>query len=310
MNVSFFIKIDSLKARIIIHGKYPFRNRLMRQFSELTIADGGITTELYLTGRHGDAERFASGAAGADIVIACGGDGTNHGVVNGLMQIPADERPAFGFIPCGSGNDFARNFKEVGPMSLIKKLKPGFTTESIDLLHISTAAHQRHALNMITCGIGAEIAATVNRRKFIMPAAFNYYSAIIAWLLRYRAPEIRITSEEQEASGPVFLAAFGNGVYAGHGLGLNPGAVLNDGHMGLTTIGNVGVFDFLRYQGTLKRAEQVQDERVCYSRTSGAHIEVFSGRLAIECDGEPLTILAAGEGARIKNVPGAIRLLA
>ena len=40
-------------------------------------------------------------------VVAMGGDGTIHEVINGLMAVPEDKRPALGIVPIGSGNDFA-----------------------------------------------------------------------------------------------------------------------------------------------------------------------------------------------------------
>jgi diacylglycerol kinase (ATP) len=48
-----------------------------------------------------------AGEQGYDLVVAVGGDGTVHEVINGLMQVPAKTRPALGIVPLGSGNDFA-----------------------------------------------------------------------------------------------------------------------------------------------------------------------------------------------------------
>ena len=48
-----------------------------------------------------------AGEQGYEMIIAIGGDGTAHEVINGIMQLPADRRPAFGVVPVGSGNDFA-----------------------------------------------------------------------------------------------------------------------------------------------------------------------------------------------------------
>ena len=45
--------------------------------------------------------------AGYEMIIAVGGDGTVHEVINGLMQIPEDQRPKLGVVPLGSGNDFS-----------------------------------------------------------------------------------------------------------------------------------------------------------------------------------------------------------
>lgn len=56
----------------------------------------------------GHARDIAAGAADFDTVIALGGDGIIHETVNGLMTIDCDRRPAFGVIPVGSGNDYAK----------------------------------------------------------------------------------------------------------------------------------------------------------------------------------------------------------
>lgn len=54
------------------------------------------------------AEKLATNARAFDTVLVLGGDGIIHEAANGLMRIPASERPAFGVIPMGSGNDYAR----------------------------------------------------------------------------------------------------------------------------------------------------------------------------------------------------------
>lgn len=46
-------------------------------------------------------------AEGCSLLVCSGGDGTANEVIRGLMQLPAEKRPVFGFIPCGSTNDFA-----------------------------------------------------------------------------------------------------------------------------------------------------------------------------------------------------------
>ncbi len=46
-------------------------------------------------------------AAGGDTVIAAGGDGTVHAVVNGLMKIDQGNRPKMAIVPLGTANDFA-----------------------------------------------------------------------------------------------------------------------------------------------------------------------------------------------------------
>ena len=71
--------------------------------------DSGVTYEIIKTGHRGHGEDLAKAAAeaGADMVVAAGGDGTINEVGRGLLNTNA----ALGVIPAGSGNGFARNVK-------------------------------------------------------------------------------------------------------------------------------------------------------------------------------------------------------
>ena len=64
--------------------------------------------DLVLTERMGHAKELAAQATGYRTVIALGGDGVIHEVVNGLMTQKEDARPALAVLPVGSGNDFAQ----------------------------------------------------------------------------------------------------------------------------------------------------------------------------------------------------------
>ena len=72
------------------------------------LSEGAAT--LVLTERAGQASELAEQAAhdGFDLVVALGGDGVANEVANGLMRVPEAQRPAFGLLPVGSGNDYAR----------------------------------------------------------------------------------------------------------------------------------------------------------------------------------------------------------
>lgn len=61
---------------------------------------------VYSTTGRGDATRVVvEEGANYDIIVAFGGDGTLHEVINGLMQLAV--RPLLGYIPAGTTNDFA-----------------------------------------------------------------------------------------------------------------------------------------------------------------------------------------------------------
>ncbi|MBM6773997.1 diacylglycerol/lipid kinase family protein [Olsenella profusa] len=80
-------------------------------FAERFLASWGSATrgfEVRRTTGPGEAVGMAEAADGFDTVVALGGDGVIHEVVNGLMARPAADRPQLGVIPLGSGNDYAR----------------------------------------------------------------------------------------------------------------------------------------------------------------------------------------------------------
>jgi YegS/Rv2252/BmrU family lipid kinase len=69
---------------------------------------GSIPHDSVVTEHTGHAAELAEAAEGYDVVVAVGGDGTVHEVMNGLMAHPAERRPVLGLLPTGSGNDTRR----------------------------------------------------------------------------------------------------------------------------------------------------------------------------------------------------------
>jgi diacylglycerol kinase family enzyme len=86
---------------------WPVASNIRRVADELGGADWSGTVY------PGHAAEIAENAArqGYKRVVATGGDGTIHEVINGLMAVEAEKRPLLGIVPVGSGNDFAGTLK-------------------------------------------------------------------------------------------------------------------------------------------------------------------------------------------------------
>lgn len=70
--------------------------------------DESFNVYVYTTTARGDATRIArEEGPGVDRIVAFGGDGTLSEVINGVMHLPAKDRPELGYIPAGTTNDFA-----------------------------------------------------------------------------------------------------------------------------------------------------------------------------------------------------------
>lgn len=248
---------------------------------------------------------LAKDCSGFDLVISCGGDGTNNEVINGIMQIPNSKRPVWSYVPCGSANDFARMFAPSTLFGILTAFHQN-NVRSLDLICLTHSSQKKYALNMVTCGIGAEIAKTVNSRKSRLPSSLNYYSAILWWLAKYSAPTISVKHSQQCFDKQTLLLALGNGKFAGNGLGLCPNAFVNDGFMAITHIENVGVIDFIKYQRTLKQCRKVDDVRVNYDSGTAMELSVIKGKLPIETDGEFYATISAGSTLSMQIIPNAL----
>lgn len=87
-------------------GKGTLKNKLSDVVELFMQADFVVT--VFATRRPGEATDIVKNmGASYDRVICAGGDGTLHEVTHGLMELPLDKRPACGYIPAGTVNDFA-----------------------------------------------------------------------------------------------------------------------------------------------------------------------------------------------------------
>jgi diacylglycerol kinase (ATP) len=96
--------------------------------------------------------------AGFDTIIACGGDGTVHEVLNGLMLIGAGSGAALGVIPLGSGNLLATDLgmprnPEAAARALLAsrrvELHPG-------VISFETKAGPHKRWFIVAAGVGAD----------------------------------------------------------------------------------------------------------------------------------------------------------
>ena len=85
----------------------------------------------------GHATQLAAQAAaeGYDTVVCCGGDGTFNETVAGLMTVERKMRPALGYIPAGSTNDFASSMGLTGVIREAARVTVGSSRARIDVGH-------------------------------------------------------------------------------------------------------------------------------------------------------------------------------
>lgn len=264
---------------------------------------------VWLTEHEGDAVRMAADAAEYDTVIALGGDGVTHEVVNGLMTIPESDRPRLGVIPVGSGNDFARTLgmtKNKPERALAEVL--GGEERDLDLGRVN----DRYFMETLSFGVDAAIAHDTTKRR----EAHGYRSGSGMYLtsgIRLMAGGLkgwpyRANIDGRALEGIDVAFAVQNGKTYGGGFRICPDAVPNDGFLDLCLtvekpnhIHSMYLFGLIRF-GRHKRSRKLHMQKV-------RHLEVeFVGDEQPPCqiDGE----VYEAKRYVIDVVPAALRVIA
>lgn len=184
--------------------------------------------DLIYTKNANDAKKIASTKQGYDTMIAVGGDGVIHETVNGLMMLKRKDRPKFGIIPVGSGNDYARS---LGVSFDTKKAVHQLMTSNIKNLDIGKVNDQYFA-ETLSFGLDAGIAlGTMELRKKTNSTGFLLYfkSGIDQILHHYHTYNYTLKLDDKKLDGESIIIAVQNGVTYGGGFQICPKASMEDG---------------------------------------------------------------------------------
>ncbi len=85
-------------------GKGIIEEQLASIINYYNVSEYEVT--VYISQYSGHIEKIArERGSNFDVLVCCGGDGTLNETVNGIMSL--EKKPALGYVPCGSTNDFA-----------------------------------------------------------------------------------------------------------------------------------------------------------------------------------------------------------
>ena len=182
-----------------------------------------------LTEHTGHAEAIAAKARRYDLVVAAGGDGTTHEVLNGLMRISERSRPALGLLPTGSGNDTRRTL--------------GISTDLAEAaLQLRTGERRRFDVglcngiyfnNSFAAGLDAKVTAKAVEYKVTTKRSglWLYLTALLHVLfhdLNSFELDISFDGESPEMHDTLIVAVMNGPTYGG-GFFITPDAIPTDG---------------------------------------------------------------------------------
>ena len=180
-----------------------------------------IDYEIFETKAKGHARELAASFGGGTI-IAAGGDGTFHEVLNGIDT----ENCRLGFVPSGRGNDFAATMGlERKPLKALDVILDG-TPAEIDYID---AGGGLRCLNV--CGTGLDVAVLENvaNKK---DTKFTYLMSLLYCIMHFTPYELDVQIGDDEIRRfSCIMAGVCNGKQFGGGIKLSPNSSLTSGKL-------------------------------------------------------------------------------
>ncbi|WP_177604848.1 diacylglycerol kinase family protein [uncultured Phocaeicola sp.] len=190
----------------------------------------------------GSVERLARTLAnnGYRTIVIVGGDGAINDAINGIMtsDVPDKREIAFGIIPNGIGNDFAKywgldsdDYKGAVDVIINRRLR------KVDVGVFSYFDGDKHVvryfLNAVYMGLGARIVLITNETKrFWGIPLISYLSSLFLVAFERKLHRMHLKVNDEHIRGRIMAVAIGSA----RGYGLTPSAVPYNGWLDVSVI--------------------------------------------------------------------------
>lgn len=248
------------------------------------------------TSAPGDAKALAEQGVneGFRTIVAAGGDGTVHEVVNGLAGSDA----CLGILPVGTMNVFALELGIPGNLDLAWEIIEEENVRKIDL----PAADKEYFVQLAGAGLDAEVVKNtpLDSKKILGPLS---YVLSLAQMTAQKPPVIHLELAEGIQRKGCFVL-IGNGRFYGGPLMLFRNAKVDDGLLDVVIFKNQSPWDTVRYIHAILTGSHEKLDDVEYLQTSSVHL-TSDGSVPVELDGE----VSGRLPRRFFLRPGALKVL-
>ena len=311
------------------------RGAFARRWPPVAAALGvrGLEHVVELTTRPGEATELARRAAdeGARLVVAVGGDGTLHEVVNGLLGGSRDggAGPMVGLVSAGRGSDYARGAgMSADPALLVDRFARALDGDSSVVHQVDAGAVRYRATRWVGGRAVDGPAADANTRWFVnaagvgispfiaqrvsrFPARLGAYLYTVAGLVtiidwRDRLVELGWDDGTRDKM-PVESVEVALGPYEGGGMWVAPGADPADGLFDVVVVGAMSRIETLTFSWRIRSGDHLRSPAVSIRRSRTLTLRALDelGAIYLQADGE----LMGRDPFRFDIVPAALRLV-
>ena len=235
------------------------------------------------------------------LIVAVGGDGTIHEVVNGLIADDKAVNPEtrLGVVGAGTGCDFIKTFGIPSSPSHAVVHLDGHESFPIDIGKITFSENGqevvRYFANVAEAGLGARVVERAARLpRFLGPTV--YFFAFWMTVARHRPAQVQVDLMTRTYKGPMNNMVIANGQFFGGGMKIAPKAAPTD-----------GVLDFQIEHASKREAIAVMPK--VYKGQHVPHPDILEAkRVQASIDSDPPLLIEA-DGEVLGYTPARFELL-
>jgi diacylglycerol kinase (ATP) len=203
---------------------------------ERVLKDSGLDYRIVRTTHPGHAAQAAREAldGGERYLVAAGGDGTIHEVVNGMLDgdQPVAADAVLGVLASGSGCDFVRSFGLPGDAVEGARHLAGDGVRRVDVGKVTCVAGSaqtvRYFPNIAEAGLGAAVVARASQLPgFLGPA--KYFCGFWLTLPGFRPGTVRLDADGEVFQWSAYNVVVANCRFYGGGMQISPKSEPDDG---------------------------------------------------------------------------------
>lgn len=241
----------------------------------------------------GDATRLTREAlrAGAERIIAIGGDGTINEVVNGFFEngLAIAPEASFGVIPFGTGGDFRKTLKMPTEITDAAAVIASNQRTKIDVgkLEFTTMAGTpatRMFVNIASFGVSGVVDRLVNESgKKLGRLSFMYATARATWSYKNQRVQLVLDGKDR-VEATINTVAVANGRFFGGGMMVAPNAEIDDGQFDVIAIGDLGFRELITSGQRLFKGTHLTMDKVTARRAKVVEAEAIDPGAVVELD--------------------------
>jgi diacylglycerol kinase (ATP) len=234
-------------------------------------------------------------AAGYDVVVAVGGDGTANEVLNGLLRVRHDgpaSGPALGVLEVGRGNDFGFGVGIPHGLEAACQVLADAHRRTIDVGWVAGGLYPqgRYFCNGVGIGFDAVVGFEAAKMRRLRGAASYIVAALKTVLLFPTGPLVKIEFDGQTLTERALMVSVMNGSRLGGLFMMAPLARPDDGYFDVCIAGRLSRPGILAMIPRFISGTQAGRRAITTCRAETLTVTALQGSLPAHADGETVSV--------------------